>query len=52
VFFLSEGTPLEVFVNRTFSLDIPEKPLELDLGVIELPESNIALESANRAQED
>jgi hypothetical protein len=52
VFFLSEDTPLEVFVNRTFSLDVPEKPLELDLGAIELPESNIALKSANTVEED
>jgi hypothetical protein len=52
VFFLSEGTPLEVFVNRTFSLDVPERPLELDLGAIELPESNIAIESTNTVEKD
>ncbi|MGK7874467.1 MAG: hypothetical protein AB4426_14515 [Xenococcaceae cyanobacterium] len=35
VFFLREGTPLEVFVNKTFSLDVREKPLELDLEAIQ-----------------
>ena len=34
IFFLRERTPLEVSVNKTFSLNIPEKPLELDLAAI------------------
>ncbi len=29
LFFLTEGTPLEVFVNKPFSLAVQEKPLEL-----------------------
>ncbi|WP_013320633.1 hypothetical protein [Gloeothece verrucosa] len=32
VWYLKAGTPLEVFVNRTFNLDVPQKPLELDLS--------------------
>ncbi|WP_013321058.1 hypothetical protein [Gloeothece verrucosa] len=32
VLYLKAGTPLEVFVNKSFNLDVPEKPLELDLS--------------------
>jgi hypothetical protein len=52
VFFLPEGIPLEVFVNKTFSLDAPEKPLELDLGGIELSENSMAIESTDTAGEN
>ncbi|WP_041237810.1 hypothetical protein [Gloeothece citriformis] len=35
VFFLEEGTPLEVFVNKAFNFENPEAPLELDLSLWE-----------------
>ncbi len=67
VFFLREGTTVEVFVNKTFSLDVEEKPLELDLGGIQLepevtqplteewelsPEVSVAFESTKMERED
>jgi hypothetical protein len=45
VYFLPEGTSLEVFVNKTFSLDVPEKLLELSLSGIDLSENSMAIES-------
>ncbi|MEG3437879.1 hypothetical protein V0288_12195 [Pannus brasiliensis CCIBt3594] len=52
IFFLRQGTPLEVFVNRTFGVDIPEKPLELDLGAIDSPDRRIPLEATDTVLEE
>lgn len=52
VFFLRQGTPLEVFVNQTFRFDVPESPLELDLSVLDLSDSFIAIEFADSVEED
>jgi hypothetical protein len=32
IFYLRQGTPLEVFVNKSFNLNVPEQPLELDFS--------------------
>jgi hypothetical protein len=29
---MRQGTPLEVFVNKSFNLNVPEQPLELDFS--------------------
>jgi hypothetical protein len=41
IWFVPGGTELEVYVNKPFSVSLPEAPLELDMSAIE-PEAEVA----------